>query len=56
MPLVFDIYLVEENLLDETQPLYIMFHKALHPAEIIRYYRQHDEGTGDILPEVQAPT
>lgn len=56
MPLVFDIYLVEENLRDLTQPLYILFHKALHPAELIRYYRHRDEGTGDIPPAAQAPT
>jgi len=56
MPLVFDIYLVEENLRDLTQPLYIMFHKALHPAEIIRYYRHRAGGTGDILPQDGTPT
>lgn len=50
MPLVFDIYLVEENLRDVTQPLYIIFHKALHPAEVIRYYRHRDAGTGNLLP------
>ncbi|MFL5699386.1 MAG: hypothetical protein ACJ797_20085 [Ktedonobacteraceae bacterium] len=56
MPLVFDIYLVEENLRDLKQPLYILFHKALHPAEIIRYYRHRAGGTGDILPQDGTPT
>ena len=56
MPLVFDIYLVEENLRDLTQPLYILYHKALHPAEIIRYYRHRAGGTGDILPQDGTPT
>jgi hypothetical protein len=56
MPLVFDIYLVEENLRDTTQPLYIIFHKALHPVEIIRYYRHGYKETSAVIPEDQAST
>ena len=52
MPLLFDIYLVEENLRDTTQPLYIIFRKALHPVETIRYYRH---GYKEAAPVEQAP-
>jgi hypothetical protein len=54
MPLVFDIYLVEENLRDLTQPLYILFHKALHPDEVIRYYKHQEKAVGERLPLDQA--
>lgn len=45
MPLVIDIYLVAENLLDIAQPLYIIFHKALHPVELIRVDKQPEKPT-----------
>ncbi len=38
LPFVIDIYLVEENLRDATAPLYVMFHKAHHPGELIEGY------------------
>ncbi|HEY6408994.1 MAG TPA: hypothetical protein VIY29_16155 [Ktedonobacteraceae bacterium] len=40
MPLVFDIYLVEENLRDTSAPLYVIFQKGLHPIEFIRLYKE----------------
>jgi hypothetical protein len=43
MPLVFDIYLVEENLRDTTAPLYVIFQKGLHPIEFIRLYKDPKE-------------
>jgi hypothetical protein len=53
MPLVFDIHLVEENLRDLTQPLYILFHKALHPDEVIRFYRHQEKAAEEIVPPDQ---
>ncbi len=38
LPFIIDIYLVEENLRDTTAPLYVMFHKAHHPGELIEGY------------------
>jgi hypothetical protein len=54
MPLLFDIYLVEENLLDTSQPLYVIFHKSLHPVELIRYYKHQQQTLKD--PPLQEPT
>lgn len=50
MPLIFDIYLVEENLLDRTQPLYIIFHKALHPVELIHFVKPQEQSSLDQTP------
>jgi len=51
MPLLFDIYLVEENLRDTTQPLYVIFQKGLHPIELIRYYRKPEAASDTTLPQ-----
>ncbi len=38
LPFIIDIYLVEENLRDATASLYVIFHKAHHPGELIEGY------------------
>lgn len=35
LPLVIDIYIVEENLRNPQAPLYIQFHKRTHPIELV---------------------
>lgn len=50
MPLVFDIYLVEENLLDMSQPLYIIFQKTRHPIELIHVTKQQEQASPDQTP------
>ena len=43
--------LVEENLRDTTQPLYVIFQKGLHPIELIRYYRKPEAASDTTLPQ-----
>ncbi|GAC1630507.1 MAG: hypothetical protein NVS4B9_22690 [Ktedonobacteraceae bacterium] len=53
LPLWIDIYLVEENLFDTTAPLYVIFHKSLHPIEYISIPKQdgQDSSSDPSSPE-----